>query len=67
MERSALRFNDQARAMSSPLILIRGRKPGGVTRQILGRNIARKIKRRTNPAKTSRNQKLKISRRSSGK
>jgi hypothetical protein len=67
IERSALRFNDHARAMSRPLILIVGRNPRGVTRQILGRNSARKIRNKTKPAKTSRNQKLKTNIRSRGK
>ena len=53
--------------MSRPLIFMTGKNPRGVTRQILCRNNARKIRDKKKPAKTSRNQKLKISTRSSGK
>ena len=64
---SALRLSDHACAMSSPLILMTGRNPGGVVRHIRGRNSARKTRSRKKPAKINRNQKLKMSRRTSGK
>jgi hypothetical protein len=46
--------------------LISGKTPGGVARQIFGRNSARKSRNRRKLPKATRDQTLKISRRSNG-